>query len=195
MFAKAFVWGQLMLLFPQACQCLLLLDCELLKNITFQFLEWLEQLGNSYDSCAYVSTWWRSGWIIWHSNDRLMMNRHHSYKQPPKSSASFITELTLSILLQFTFLLEPQLPVLAVDNPICISAAFSCVLVRNDIREFAYKQNGSIKITAVNKNYSGLIELPYKAINPVTYSILWFRQLQGGVWLFGPDPENKVTVN
>ena len=30
MFAQAVVWDQLMLLFLQACQCLLLLDCELL---------------------------------------------------------------------------------------------------------------------------------------------------------------------
>ena len=29
--------------------------------------------------------------------------------------------------------------------------------------------------------------------NPITYGILTFRQLRGG--LFGPDPENKVTVN
>ena len=29
--------------------------------------------------------------------------------------------------------------------------------------------------------------------NPITYGILPFRQLRGG--LFGPDPENKVTVN
>ena len=31
------------------------------------------------------------------------------------------------------------------------------------------------------------------AFNPITYGILRFRQLQGG--LFGPDPENKVNVN
>ena len=32
--------------------------------------------------------------------------------------------------------------------------------------------------------------------NPVTYGILTFRQLRGGGGgLFGPDPENKVTVN
>ena len=31
------------------------------------------------------------------------------------------------------------------------------------------------------------------AFNPITYGILPFRQLRGG--LFGPDPENKVTVN
>ena len=30
--------------------------------------------------------------------------------------------------------------------------------------------------------------------NPITYGILPFRQLRGG-GLFGPDPENKVTVN
>ena len=33
-----------------------------------------------------------------------------------------------------------------------------------------------------------------KAVNPITYGILPFRQLRGG-GLFGPDPENKVTVN
>ena len=33
MFAQAVVWDQLMLLFPQVCQCLLLLDCELLIYI------------------------------------------------------------------------------------------------------------------------------------------------------------------
>ena len=32
-------------------------------------------------------------------------------------------------------------------------------------------------------------------INPITYGILPFRQLRGGGGLFGPDPENKVTVN
>ena len=88
-----------------------------------------------------------------------MMN-DQSYKQIPKSSASFITELTLSILLQFTFLLEAQLLVLAVNNPICTSAVFSCVLERNNIRKSEDQQNGSLKITAVNKNYPGLIELP-----------------------------------
>ena len=32
--------------------------------------------------------------------------------------------------------------------------------------------------------------------NPITYGILPFRQLRGGGGgLFGPDPENKVTVN
>ena len=36
-------------------------------------------------------------------------------------------------------------------------------------------------------------ELDLKLINPITYGILPFRQLRGG--LFGPDPENKVTVN
>ena len=30
-------------------------------------------------------------------------------------------------------------------------------------------------------------------LNSVTYGILRFRQLRGG--LFDPDPENKVTVN
>ena len=30
-------------------------------------------------------------------------------------------------------------------------------------------------------------------VNPITCRILTFRQLRGG--LFGPDPENKVTVN
>ena len=33
-------------------------------------------------------------------------------------------------------------------------------------------------------------------INPITYGILTFRQLRGGEGrLFGPDPENKVTVD
>ena len=34
-------------------------------------------------------------------------------------------------------------------------------------------------------------------VNPITYGILPFRQLRGGGGggLFGPDPENKVTVN
>ena len=33
-------------------------------------------------------------------------------------------------------------------------------------------------------------------LNPITYGILPFRQLRGGGGgLFGPDPENKVTVN
>ena len=32
-----------------------------------------------------------------------------------------------------------------------------------------------------------------KIFNPITYGILRFRQLWGG--LFGPDPENKVKVN
>ena len=31
--------------------------------------------------------------------------------------------------------------------------------------------------------------------NPITYGILTFRQLWEGGGLFGPDPENKVTVN
>ena len=31
--------------------------------------------------------------------------------------------------------------------------------------------------------------------NPITYSILRFRQLWGRGRLFAPDPENKVTVN
>ena len=44
----------------------------------------------------------------------------------------------------------------------------------------------------------GLLELDawietVVVINPITYGILPFRQLRGG--LFGPDPENKVTVN
>ena len=34
------------------------------------------------------------------------------------------------------------------------------------------------------------------AVNPITYGILTFRQLRGeGGGLFGPDLENKVTVN
>ena len=33
-----------------------------------------------------------------------------------------------------------------------------------------------------------------QTVNPITYGILPFRQLRGG-GLFGPDPENKVTVN
>ena len=33
------------------------------------------------------------------------------------------------------------------------------------------------------------------AVNPITYGILTFRQLRGEGGLFGPDPENKVTVN
>ena len=32
-------------------------------------------------------------------------------------------------------------------------------------------------------------------LNPITYGILTFRQLQGWGGLFGPDPENKVIVN
>ena len=34
----------------------------------------------------------------------------------------------------------------------------------------------------------------FSSFNPITYGILPFRQLRGG-GLFGPDPENKVTVN
>ena len=36
--------------------------------------------------------------------------------------------------------------------------------------------------------------VPLYHFNPITYGILPFRQLRGG-GLFGPDPENKVTVN
>ena len=36
--------------------------------------------------------------------------------------------------------------------------------------------------------------LNFSIVNPITYGILPFRQLRGG-GLFGPDPENKVTVN
>ena len=32
-------------------------------------------------------------------------------------------------------------------------------------------------------------------LNPITYGIVTFRQLLGEGGLFGPDPENKVTVN
>ena len=39
-------------------------------------------------------------------------------------------------------------------------------------------------------------ELKFWYFNPITYGILPFRQLRGGGGgLFGPDPENKVTVN
>ena len=38
---------------------------------------------------------------------------------------------------------------------------------------------------------------PCIQLNPITYGILTFRQLRGGGGggLFGPDPENKVTIN
>ena len=40
-------------------------------------------------------------------------------------------------------------------------------------------------------------KLSLNTVNPITYGILPFRQLRGGGGggLFGPDPENKVTVN
>ena len=42
------------------------------------------------------------------------------------------------------------------------------------------------------------IKIDEQFFNPITYGILTFRQLRGGGGgggLFGPDPENKVTVN
>ena len=43
------------------------------------------------------------------------------------------------------------------------------------------------------KKYWQFVDTLKESVNPITYGILPFRQLRGG--LFGPDPENKVTVN
>ena len=55
------------------------------------------------------------------------------------------------------------------------------------------------KETQLHKPYNSegihlrLVLIPFLHFNPITYGVLTFRQLRGR--LFGPDPENKVTVN
>ena len=62
------------------------------------------------------------------------------------------------------------------------------------------KKNGflDIEIQALTKDGYFRKDLDkFLYFNPITYGILPFRQLRGGGGggLFGPDPENKVTVN
>ena len=56
----------------------------------------------------------------------------------------------------------------------------------------------SVKLTRMGENSSFIFTCYVKTVpvydfNPITYGILTFRQLS--FLLFGPDPENKVTVN